>query len=145
MRKSKIKSNTKSKISTQLIRSAQLSDNDIKLGDRLIRQLRIPTDSKVQLTFGSFKQEVHVISGGKSNSLALGPSVFSHSGLLPRTVMNVKYYPTERTLKLGPLIGIMVSRYQPDEPDKPFGSISAFCLKWSTRPKTRRICIFFHP
>ncbi|GIO95534.1 endospore coat-associated protein YheD [Paenibacillus lautus] len=143
MRKSKIKSNTKSKISAQLIRSAQLSDNDIKLGDRLIRQLRIPTDSKVQLAFGSFKQEVSVTSGGKSNSLTLSPSVFSHSGLLPRTVMNVKYYPTERTLKLGPLIGIMVSRYQPDEPDKPFGSISAFCLEMVNAAKKQGAYVYF--
>lgn len=96
MRKSKIKSNTKSKISVQLIRSAQLPDNDIKLGDRLIRQLRIPTDSPIQLAFGSFKQEIRVTSGGKSNTLALSPTIFSSSELLPRTTMNVRYYPTEK-------------------------------------------------
>lgn len=143
MRKPKIKSNTKSKISVQIIRSAQLPDHDIKLGDRLIRQLRIPTDSPVQLAFGSFKQEIQVTPGGKSNSLALSPSIFSNTGLLPRTTMNVRYYPAEKTLKLGPLIGVMVSRYQPDDPDKPFGSISAFCLEMVNAARKQGAYVYF--
>lgn len=143
MRKPKIKSNTKFKISVPISSSAQLPDHDIKLGDRLIRQLRIPTDSSVQLSFGSFKQDIRVTSGGKSNSLALSPSIFSKTGLLPRARMNVRYYPVEKTLKLGPLIGVMVSRYEPDAPDKPFGSISAFCLEMVNAAKKQGAYVYF--
>lgn len=141
MSKSKSMSRTRTTIS--LIHSAGLPENDIKLGDRLIRQLRIPTDAPIQLAFGSFKQEIRVSPGGKSKSLRLNPSLFNKSGLLPSSFMSVKYFPTERILRLGPLIGVMVSRYQPDDPAKPFGSISSFCLEMVNACKKLGAYVYF--
>lgn len=120
---------SKSKISVQLIRSGNMPDNDIKLGERLIKLLRIPTEQPIQLAFGSFNQEVRVIPGKKSTALRLSPSLSSSSGLLPRSVLHIKYNAAERTLRLGPVIGVMISRYLPEDPNKPFGSISSFCME----------------
>lgn len=120
---------SKSKISVQMNRSGNLPDNDIKLGERLVKLLRIPTEQPIQLAFGSFKQEIRVIPGKKSTVLRISPSLSSSSGLLSRSVLNVKYNAVEKTLRLGPVIGVMISRYYPEDPSKPFGSISSFCME----------------
>lgn len=134
---------SKSKITVQLMSSALLPNDNIKLGDRLIKQLRIPTDRSIWIAYGSFKQEVRVYSGGKTATLRLHPSLFSRSGLLPRTVLNVKYNALEGTLRLGPLIGVMVSRYDSRDHGKPFGSISSFCLEMVKACKTQGAYVYF--
>lgn len=120
---------SKTKISVQLFRSGNLQDNDIKLGEKLIKLLRIPTEQPIQLAIGSFKQEIRVIPGIKSTVLRISPSLSSSSGLLPQSVLNVKYNVADKTLRLGPVIGVMISRYDPEDPSKPFGSISSFCME----------------
>ncbi|MGM1047922.1 MAG: YheC/YheD family protein [Bacillota bacterium] len=120
---------SKTKISVQLFRSGNLQDNDIKLGEKLIKLLRIPTEQPIQLAIGSFKQEIRVIPGKKSTVLRISPSLSSSSGLLPQSVLNVKYNVADKTLRLGPVIGVMISRYDPEDPSKPFGSISSFCME----------------
>ncbi|WP_106766409.1 YheC/YheD family protein [Paenibacillus faecalis] len=120
---------SKTKISVQLFRSNHHQDNEIKLGERLIKLLRIPTDQPIQLAIGSFRQEVRIIPGKKSTVLRISPSLSSSSGLLPRSTLNVKYNAIDKLLRLGPVIGVMISRYDPDEPSKPFGSISSFCME----------------
>ncbi|MFC7681006.1 YheC/YheD family protein [Paenibacillus sp. GCM10028914] len=120
---------SKYKISAQQIRSGKLPDNDIKLGERLIKLLRIPTEQPIQLALGSFKQEINVLPGKSSTVLRVSPSLSNNFGLLPRSVLNIKYNAAERTLRLGPVIGVMISRYNPEDPSKPFGSISSFCME----------------
>ncbi|GAB6926654.1 spore coat associated protein SpaC [Paenibacillus sp. JCM 10914] len=75
--------------------------------------------------------------------MLLHSSLCSKTGLIARTHMNIKYSPSERTLRLGPLIGVMVSRYHPDEPDKPFGSISAFCLEMINASRKQGAYVYF--
>ncbi|WP_054957036.1 YheC/YheD family endospore coat-associated protein [Paenibacillus dakarensis] len=117
------------KISIQLFRSGKMPDTDIMLGERLIRQLRIPTEQPIKLALGSFKQEIRVISGKKSTVLRISPSLSNSFGLLPGAVLTMRFNAAERTLRLGPVIGVMISRYLPEDPGKPFGSISSFCME----------------
>lgn len=134
---------SKTKISVQLFRLNNYEENDIKLSERLIKLLRIPTEQSIQLAFGSFKQEVRVIPGKKSTVLRISPSLSSSSGLLPGSVLNVQYNAADKTLQLGPVIGVMISRYDPDEPSKPFGSISSFCMEMVNACQTLGAYVYF--
>ncbi|NMO95508.1 YheC/YheD family protein [Paenibacillus lemnae] len=120
---------SKSKLPVQLITSNTLPENHIRLGDRLMKSLRIPPDQPIILAFGSFRQEIRAVPGKKLKAIRISPSLSKSAGLLPGSVVNAAYYVAERTLKVGPVIGVMIGRYDPQEPQKPFGSISSFCME----------------
>ena len=137
---------SKSKISVQLIRSGTLPDNDIRLGERLVKLLRIPAEQPIHLAFGSYKQEIRVVPGKKTTGLRISSSLSKDSGLLPGSVVNVKYDAAEKKLRVGPVIGVMISRYDPGTPDKPFGSISSFCMEMiDASRKLGAVVFFFSP
>lgn len=120
---------SKTKIPVQLIRSGMLPDYDVRLGERLVKLLRIPAAQPIKLAFGSIKKEVRVTPGKKTAGLSISPNLSSSLGLPPNTTVNVKYDTAGRTLRVGPVIGVMVSRYDSAAPEKPFGSISSFCME----------------
>ena len=132
--------NTKS---VQVIRSDTLPDNDIKLGEKLIKQLRIPTEQPLQLALGSYRQEVRIIPGKKNTLLYIHSSLSQSLGLLPQSVVNIRYIASERTLRLGPVIGVMVNKYDPGDIDKPFGSISSFCMEMVNACRKHGAHIYF--
>ncbi|AOZ93855.1 YheC/YheD family protein [Paenibacillus crassostreae] len=115
------------KISVQLFKPGIVQANAIMLGERLIKKWKIPTDRPLQLVFGSFKQEITIISVPKHSGLRISTVLSRQMGLSSRAVLRIKYHAASRRLSLGPLIGVMISRDHPNKPDNPFGSISLFC------------------
>lgn len=115
------------KISVQLFKPGIVQANAIMLGEKLIKLWKIPTDRPLQLTFGSFKQEIIVIPVPKYSGLRISATLSRQMGLSSHPVLRIHYHAGSRTLRLGPLIAIMISRDYPDKPDNPFGSISMFC------------------
>jgi hypothetical protein len=115
------------KISVQLFKPGIVQANAIMLGERLIKLWKIPTDRPIQLVFGSFKQEINIISVPKFSGMRISALLSKQLGLSSRPVLRINYHAGSRTLRLGPLIGILISRDHPNTPDDPFGSISMFC------------------
>ncbi|MNB68726.1 Endospore coat-associated protein YheD [compost metagenome] len=134
---------SKLKIPVQTVQSGILQDNAVMLGDRLIKKLKIPAHGPLLLAYGSFRQEVTVIPVPKSDSLRVSDALARRTGWSGRRLLNASYSPGNRTLRLGPLIGVLVSRENPDRPDRPFGSITQFCLELTNACQAQGAFVYF--
>lgn len=115
------------KVTIQVTGSGILQDDVIMLGEGVLKALKIPSGRPLQLQFGSFRREVTVIPVPRYDGLRINQTVASKTGLVPRSVLRVSYRSASRTLRLGPYISVLVSQDYPDQPDRPFGSITMFC------------------
>ena len=115
------------KVTIQVTGSGILQDDVIMLGEGVLKALKIPSGRPLQLQFGSFRREVTVIPVPRYDGLRINQTVASKTGLVPRSVLRISYRSASRTLRLGPHISVLVSRDYPDQPDRPFGSITMFC------------------
>ncbi|CAM2969734.1 YheC/YheD family protein [Paenibacillus sediminis] len=117
----------KKKVSIQVISSGILQDDVIMLGEKLIKQWKIPAGFPLQLAFGSFIQTVTVTSVPKYDGIRMSHVLARNMGIVSNSVLRLVYKPSEKTIYLGPLISVLISRDYPDMPEKPFGSITMFC------------------
>lgn len=72
------------KIPVQTVHSGILQENAVMLGDKSMKRLKIPAHGTIQLTFGSFRQEVTVIPVPKSDSLRVSEGLARRLGLRQR-------------------------------------------------------------
>ncbi|MBP2002548.1 hypothetical protein J2Z69_003634 [Paenibacillus shirakamiensis] len=114
------------KVSVQIMNPGLLEEDCLVLGEALVKRWRIPTNYPLQLTFGSFKQKVRVLSLSKYTGLRLSQGLARKMGIVSKPTLHLSYQ-SGSGLRLGPLIGVLISRDDPDLPDKPFGSITMFC------------------
>ena len=128
---------SKSKVPIQVVRSSSLAEDSLFLGERCVKLLKIPENRKIWLGFGSFRQQVSVISVPRFNGLRLQASLAQRMGLLPGMQLRVDYKPEIQTIRLGPSIGVLISRIEPESPDKPFGAITAFCQELADAAHTQ--------
>jgi glutathione synthase/RimK-type ligase-like ATP-grasp enzyme len=118
-------SSTKIAIDVQSFGSLQ--DQTIVIGERAARQHKLPNSGTVTLQFGASRHPVKVVSASHLDGLRLSESLAERLGLHDGAQVGIRYKAGNRTLSIGPLIGVMVSRVFPGVPDRPFGSITAFC------------------
>ncbi|KIL42381.1 hypothetical protein SD70_00075 [Gordoniibacillus kamchatkensis] len=104
-----------------------LDERTIFLGDSFLKKGKIPVSQPLILRFGSSRNEVRVVPVARSMTLRMPPSLAAKLGLHNGSELCMQYRAGQRTLSLGPLIGVMVPRVYRKLPDRPFGSITAFC------------------
>lgn len=134
---------SKLKIPVQTVQSSILQDNAVMLGDRSMKRLKIPANGTLQLAFGSFRQDVTVIPVPKSDSLRVSEGLARRAGIKFRHTLNVSYSMGSRTLRLGPLIGVLVSRSHPDQPERLFGQITMFCRELTNACRAQGAYVYF--
>ncbi|WP_310832452.1 YheC/YheD family endospore coat-associated protein [Paenibacillus pedocola] len=134
---------SKYKIPVQTVHSGILQENAVMLGDKSMKRLKIPAHGTIQLTFGSFRQEVTVIPVPKADSLRVNEGLARRLGWRGRPMLNASYSSGSRTLRLGPLIGVLVSRDHPDQPDRVFGQITMFCRELTNACHTQGAYVYF--
>ncbi|MBW7477042.1 YheC/YheD family protein [Paenibacillus oenotherae] len=117
----------KSKVAVQVISSGVLPDDAIMLGEAYLKQWKIPHGQPVTLKFGALKQPVKVMPVERFEGLRIGQSLARKMGIYSSTSLRIQYRSATATLALGPLIGVLVSRDDPNVRDRPFGSITMFC------------------
>ena len=116
---------TKITIQVQGMDSLQ-HDHTVVIGEKTVRQHKIPTSGTVTLKFGVFRQQVKVVSASHVDGLRIHPSLAGKMGLHYGARLGLYYKGSSRTLTVGPLIGVMMNRTY-SAPDRPFGSTTAFC------------------
>lgn len=134
---------SKLKIPVHTVHSGILQENAVMLGDRLIKKLKIPAHGPLLLSFGSFRQEVTVIPVPKSESLRVSEGLARRTGWRSRGVLNASYTAGSRTLRLGPLIGVLVSRENPEHPERLFGPITLFCRELTNACQAQGAFVYF--
>ncbi|MCM3783222.1 YheC/YheD family protein [Neobacillus mesonae] len=115
------------KVAIHISGSGILQDDVVMIGEKFLKQWKIPAGRPLQLAFGSFNQEVTIISVPKFEGMRLSPILAERCGLTSRAVLQIRYFDSNRTLRIGPLISVLISRDHPASLDKPFGSITMFC------------------
>lgn len=118
---------SKFRIPVQTVHSGILQENAVMLGDKSMKRLKIPAHGTILLAFGSLRQEVTVVPVPKSDILRVSEGLAKRLGLRHRLTLNASYSSAGRTLRLGPLIGVLVSRDHPNQPERVFGPITMFC------------------
>ncbi|WP_274652289.1 YheC/YheD family protein [Paenibacillus humicola] len=117
----------KTKVAVQVISTGILPDDAIMLGEAHLKKWKIPQGQPVTLKFGSQRHPVKVVPVLHFDGLRIGQSLARRLGLLENTTLRLQYRSQSSTLALGPLIGVLVSRDDPGNPERPFGSITMFC------------------
>lgn len=102
------------------------NERTVVLSATLMKRWKIPADSEIGLQFGSQRKAVSVVSAAKITSMRLHEALASHLGIHHGSKLCISYSPEARTLRVGPLVGVLVSRTSSDL-EKPFGPISSFC------------------
>ena len=131
------------KINVQPVSSGILPDDVLMLGESLVKQWNIPAGQQVTLAFGSFRHAVSIVPVPRYEGVRISQTLFRRMGLFPGTSLRVRYRPASRTLMLGPLIGVLVSREYPHMPDRPFGDITMFCRELTEACRKQGAYVYF--
>ncbi|TJY41485.1 YheC/YheD family protein [Cohnella pontilimi] len=114
------------KINVRVISSGILSDDVLMLGENLMKRLKIPAE-QLTLQFGSFRHSVAIVPVPRYEGLRMSQTLARRLGVYEGTPLRAQYLASTRSLALGPLIGVLISKDYPNAADKPFGDITLFC------------------
>lgn len=103
-------------------------DDQITIGEGYLKKLKAPVNQTVILRYGSVRREVRVLKSSQA-SLRMGTGLANRLGLHHGVKLCVSYHAGSRSLRLGPLIGVLVSRVYSHTPARPFGAMTAFCVE----------------
>lgn len=113
------------------IQGTRPDDHEIQLGEAFIKKWKIPPRLPIMLQFGSARREVRVEPVKGLSAMRISESLANRLGLHHGAVLCIKYRPMDRTLRIGPLIGVLVSRVSRKAPQLPFGATTEFCKELS--------------
>ncbi|MDF2923023.1 MAG: YheC/YheD family protein [Paenibacillaceae bacterium] len=103
-------------------------DDQIAIGEGYLKKLKLPANQTVTLRYGSVRKEIRIVPSGQA-ALRLSPRLATGLGLHHGAKLCVAYHAASRTLHLGPVVGVLVSRVYSRTPDRPFGAMTAFCAE----------------
>ncbi len=103
-------------------------EEQIAIGAGFLKKLKLPLREPVTLRFGSARREVRITQSSQA-SLRMSPQLAASLSIPHGTKLCVSYHAASRTLHIGPLIGVLMSRVYTHTPDRPFGAMTAFCAE----------------
>ncbi|MFC5700564.1 YheC/YheD family protein [Cohnella faecalis] len=131
------------KVNVQIVSSDILSDDVLMLGESVMKQLKIPAHQPISLKFGAFRHSVTLVPVPRFEGMRMSQTLSHRMGIHSGTPLRLQYRTSGRTLALGPLIGVLVSRSFPHIPDKPFGDITLFCRELTTACRAQGAYVYF--
>jgi glutathione synthase/RimK-type ligase-like ATP-grasp enzyme len=137
---------SKTKVKVFTIRtSAMMDDHTVWVSQSLLRKWGIAANQSVNLRFGAFRSYVKVVPVKKPGHVRVSEQLAASMGLIGGTSLRAVYHPSSQTLVVGPLIGVIMSRSYPDQPDRPFGNTTAFCRELVDAAKLQGAFVYFFP
>lgn len=134
----------RAKVKIQVQSAGLFSDEKIiVLSDVLVKKWKLPTQSTLQLCFGSAKHEVKIVPISQAGILRINDSLAAKFSLSHGDSLCIHYKSATRTLHIGPLIGVLISRVYPGAVEKPFGATTAFSRELSDACKIYGASVFF--
>ncbi|MDB4867271.1 MAG: YheC/YheD family protein [Cohnella sp.] len=131
------------KIDVQVISSGILSDDVLMLGEYLMKRSKIPAQQQLTLQFGAFRHSVTIVPVPRYEGIRMSQTLARRLGIYNGTPLRFQYRAASRTLALGPLIGVLVSRDDPEASDKPFGDITMFCRELTEACRKQGAYVYF--
>lgn len=120
-----------------------LQDQTVLIGERAARTHKLPSGGTVTLQFGASRHLVKVVSASHLDGLRIGEPLARKLGLHHGAQVGVRYKASSRTLVIGPLIGVLMSRVYTGSPDRPFGTNTAFCKELADTCQTYGAFVYF--
>ncbi|RKP54197.1 YheC/YheD family protein [Cohnella endophytica] len=131
------------KIDVQVISSGVLSDDVLMLGESLMKQWKIPAQQHLALQFGSFRHSVTIVPVPRYAGMRISQTLARRMGIFSGMPLRIRYQSASRTLALGPLIGVLISRDNPVQSEKPFGDITMFCRELTDACRAQGAYVYF--
>lgn len=123
-----------------------LSPDTVLIGEELMKEHRIPKAQHISLQFGIYKQTIKVLPEQKKQGLVMH-SRLAQQLSIPLMKQGLKlalhYQEKEAKLKLGPLLAVLINNDTMEDPERPFGGISAFCHELSEACATNGAFVYF--
>ncbi|HZG83595.1 YheC/YheD family protein [Paenibacillus sp.] len=139
-------SKTKVRIKVASVRSGEPADDHaVWVSSSLLRKWGVEPNQSVNLRFGAFRSYVRVMPAAKTQYVRVGASLAASMGLSNGAQLRAAYRPSTQTLAIGPLIGVIMSRASPDESNRPFGDMTAFCRELVDAAKAEGAFVYFFP
>jgi len=140
---------SKTKVIVQTVRSSALRaepDADaVGVSAALLRKWGIASQQFVNLRFGAYRSRVRVVPLRKAGRMRIGERLADAMGLFGSVPLRASYRKSSETLAVGPLIGVMMPRDVPHEPDRPFENMTAFCRELVEAAKEQGAYVYFFP
>ncbi|RXZ84671.1 YheC/YheD family protein [Paenibacillaceae bacterium] len=133
----------KSKVAVQVMSAGIIPDDALMLGESHLKRLKIPLGQSIMLSFGSYRQQVKVIPVQRYDGMRINQTLAKRMGLFTGTPLRLKYRAHEGVLAMGPLIGVLISRDNAGQSDKPFGAITLFCKELVDACRAQGAYVYF--
>lgn len=121
----------KSKYIVPILIVDHIAPDTIILNEKIFKEQHIPRAQHITIQFGIHTRIVKVLPTPKKQGLSMHPKLAQQLGILgftgQRLQLRVQYMEKLTTLKLGPLISVLINKETPENISKPFGNISSFC------------------
>lgn len=114
----------------QVLTTGISSDEYMQVSASIIKRLRIPTHRPLTLTFGSLNLQLLVSPISryrKKKIIRLSEQTTERLGLNEGDIIRISYRSSTRTIRLGPVVGVLMPAAAYDNLDRPFGNVTAFC------------------
>lgn len=118
-------------------------DSVLMLSETIAKKWKIPLHTPLQIRFGTSRQDVKVVPTSQVGTLRISGAIAAKWGLSQGDQLCLQYKSGTRTIQIGPLIGVMVSRVHTASSDKLFGANTAFCREMSDACKLYGAAVFF--
>lgn len=106
-----------------------------------MKALKLPDN--LILHFGSQKHTVSVQGSTKLKGIGIPSFLAAAMGLTQGMQVSAKYKPASRSLYLGPLVAVMMSRVYTSSYGQPFASNTAFCEEFSIALRSKGGVVYF--
>lgn len=120
-------------------------DHTVWVSAALLRKWGIGAHQTVGLRFGAFRSQVKVVPEKKAGYVRISPGLAASMGLPGATTLRAVYRPQSKTIVVGPLIGVIMSRASAKDPARPFGDTTAFCRELVDAAKKQGAFVYFFP
>lgn len=128
---------------TQVLVSGSLDDRHIIISEALTKQAAIQLNQPLLLQCGGVQTEVIVQTNRRVNGIVIGRTLSLRCGIPHNAKVRIDYRANNTTLRIGPVLGVLMSRVYRQNPEKPFGSNTGFCEELTAAGKIQGGIVFF--
>ncbi|MGO4537961.1 YheC/YheD family endospore coat-associated protein [Paenibacillus sp. 2TAB19] len=115
----------------------------LMLSEAHAKKWSIPFRTPLTISFGSARQEIMAEPSPDGSFLQIDAALAARWGVVHDQVLSFNYKSSSKTVQLGPLIGVIVSRFNRHSTLLPFGPNTTFCQELSELCKSYGASIFF--
>ncbi|MCR8657954.1 YheC/YheD family endospore coat-associated protein [Paenibacillus endoradicis] len=108
-----------------------IAQDSIYISEMIMKEQKIPKAQHITIQFGVHTHAVKVLPNQKNQGIFIHPRLAQQLGIPPLSSkslqFDIQYMSKLSTIKLGPLLSVLINKETPEDMNKPFGVISSFC------------------